>query len=62
MRQSFGFFSASCPYCKSIDFRSVGTRNGFEKAFRWLFQPYRCALCGRHFCLVRRAIPVGDSG
>jgi transposase-like protein len=50
-----GLFSASCPRCKSIEFRSVGLRNGFERAFGWLLQPFRCSLCGRHFFLFRRA-------
>jgi len=54
MNRALGFFSNSCPHCKSIDFRSVGTRNGFERTLRWLIQPYRCALCGRHFYLIRR--------
>jgi len=47
------FFSAQCPNCRSIDFRSVGVRNSIEKAFHWLLQPYRCGLCGRHFFLFR---------
>ena len=50
-----GLFSTSCPRCKSIEFRSVGLRNGLERAFRWLLQPYRCSLCGQHFFLFRRA-------
>jgi transposase-like protein len=50
-----GLFSPSCPRCKSIEYRSVGLRNGIERAFRWLLQPYRCSLCGQHFFLFRRA-------
>jgi transposase-like protein len=45
--------SARCPHCRSIDFRSVGIRNTFEKLFHWILQPYRCGLCGRHFFLFR---------
>jgi hypothetical protein len=44
-------FSARCPHCRSIEIRSVGTRNAMERAFLWLLQPYRCCLCGRHFFL-----------
>ena len=54
-------FSTCCPYCNSIDFRSVGRRNWFESTFRWLLQPYRCSLCGHHFCLIRRPLAIGDS-
>ena len=61
MRLTLGFFAHCCPYCKSIDFRSVATRNTFERAFRWLFQTYRCGLCGRHFCLLRRSGPLGEA-
>jgi len=61
MRRILGFFSSCCPYCKSIDFRIVGLQNGFERTFRWLFQPYRCALCGHHFCLIRRSTAIGDA-
>jgi hypothetical protein len=61
INRMLAFFSTCCPYCKSIDFRSVGLRNGFERTFRWLFQPYRCCLCGRHFCLIRRAPAIGDA-
>jgi transposase-like protein len=52
---------ARCPYCKSVDFRSVGVRNTVEKAIHWLLQPYRCALCGRHFFLFRWQAPVGGT-
>jgi transposase-like protein len=58
---SLALFSTCCPYCKSIDFRSVGIRSRFEKIFQRLLQPYRCALCGHHFCLFRRAVAVGDT-
>ncbi len=53
LRTTVGLFSASCPYCKSIEFRTVGLRNGFERAFHWLLHPYRCSLCGHHFFLFR---------
>ena len=43
----------ACPHCKSIEFRSVGVRNAIESAIYWLFQPYRCELCGHHFFLIR---------
>jgi len=46
-------FSANCPHCRSIEFRSVGARNGVERAFHWLLQPYRCSLCGHHFFRFR---------
>ena len=46
-----------CPFCKSIDFRSVGVRNAMEKALHWLLQPYRCSLCGQHFFLFRWQAP-----
>ena len=42
-----------CPHCRSVDFRVVGVRNFIEVAFHWIFLPYRCALCGRHFFLFR---------
>jgi transposase-like protein len=61
MRVTAGLLSTRCPHCKSIDFRSVGVRSTFERAFHWLLQPYRCSLCGRHFCLFRWQIPIGDS-
>ena len=61
IRSALSLFSTSCPYCKSIEFRSVGVRNGIEHAFRWLVQPYRCALCGHHFFLFRRQTPIGDA-
>jgi len=53
LRTTVGMFSTSCPYCKSIDIRTVGLRNGLERAFRWLVHPYRCSLCGHHFFLFR---------
>lgn len=46
-------FTARCPHCRSIEMRTVGTRNGLEQAFHWLLHPYRCCLCGRHFFLFR---------
>ena len=54
MRAIAGLFSKRCPHCKSILFRSVGPRNGFEETLIWLFQPFRCSLCGHHFFLLRR--------
>ncbi len=61
IRPTLGLFSTCCPHCKSIDFRSVGTRNAFERTFQWLIQPYRCGLCGHHFCLIRRFAAIGNS-
>jgi predicted Zn-ribbon and HTH transcriptional regulator len=46
-------FSAHCPHCKSIEFRSVGVRNTIEKIVFWILRPCRCGLCGRHFFLFR---------
>ena len=51
-------FSTRCPHCRSIAFRSVGSRNDFEKALRWLVLPYRCVLCSRHFFLFRWQTPA----
>ena len=53
-------FSSRCPHCRSIEFRSVGIRNGVEQAFQWLLQPYRCSLCGRHFFLFKWMAPVEE--
>jgi hypothetical protein len=62
LRIFFGsFFSSSCPYCKSIDFESVGTKNGFERSLGWLLHPYRCSLCGRRFCVVRSPPAIGEA-
>ena len=47
------FFCTRCPHCRSVDFRSVGVRNGLERALGWLLQPHRCSLCGRHVLLFR---------
>jgi hypothetical protein len=55
----FALFSTCCPYCRSIDFRSVDTRSAIEAAFQWLFRPYWCSLCGHRFFLFRWQIPVG---
>lgn len=52
-------FSSHCPHCQSLDFRSVGVRNAIESAIHWLFRPYRCGLCGRHFFLLRWLAPIG---
>ncbi len=51
-------FSIQCPHCRSIGFRSVGTRNRFERALHWLILPYRCDLCNRHFFLFRWQTPA----
>ena len=53
-------FSNRCPYCRSVDFRSVGFRNGIEKSLSWLARPYRCELCGRHFFLFRWLGPIPE--
>lgn len=53
-------FSSRCPYCKSVDFRSVGVRNAVEQAIRWLMLPFRCSLCGHHFFLFRWLAPAED--
>jgi transposase-like protein len=52
-------FVTRCPHCKSIDFRSVGARNTMEQAIHWLFLPFRCTLCGRHFFVFRWLAPAG---
>jgi hypothetical protein len=57
-----GLFSARCPYCGSIDFRSVGVRNAVEQAVNWLLQPYRCSLCGHHVFLFRWQAPAVEAG
>jgi len=54
----FGLFSTRCPHCRSIDFRSDGTRSVVEVAFQWLLQPFWCSLCGHRFFLFRWQIPV----
>jgi hypothetical protein len=51
-------FSASCPHCRSVDFRAVGVRNFLERAIHWIVLPYRCSLCGRHFYLYRWLNPA----
>jgi hypothetical protein len=56
----FSIFLPCCPNCRSVDFRSVGFRNGFEKAVGRFFLPLRCSLCGRHFFLFRWQVPAGD--
>lgn len=53
-----GPLSSCCPFCKSIDFRSVDARNSVERTFCWLLQPYRCSLCGHHFFLFRWHTPI----
>jgi hypothetical protein len=58
-RTIMGLLSKCCPYCRSIDFRSVGIRNSVEAAIFWLLQPLRCSLCGHHFFLLRWQVPVG---
>jgi len=54
-------FSSHCPNCRSIDFRSVGVRNAFERALHWILLPHRCTLCGRHFFLLRWLAPIGEA-
>jgi transposase-like protein len=61
IRALAGLFSARCPHCRSVEFRSVGVRNSVEQAFRWLLQPYRCSLCGHHLFLFRWQTPVEDA-
>jgi transposase-like protein len=50
--QGWRLFSTSCPHCRSIDFRSVGTRNALERAIHFLLHPFKCELCGHHFFLL----------
>jgi len=54
-------FSNHCPYCKSVDFRSVGVRNAIERALHWLVLPFRCGLCGHHFFLFRWRAPADEA-
>jgi len=61
MKLELPMFSTRCPYCRSVDFRGVGVRNSIEKALLWLFLPYRCSLCGRHFFLFRWVAPAGGT-
>jgi hypothetical protein len=59
MIQTFiGLFSSHCPYCKSVEFRTVGVRNTIEQAFYWLLQPCRCEICGHHLFLFRWQAPA----
>ena len=51
-------FRAQCPHCRSVDFRTVGTRNFIERTLDRLIQPCRCSLCGRHFLVFRWQVPV----
>jgi lipopolysaccharide biosynthesis regulator YciM len=44
-----------------MQFRSVGVRNAVEQALRWILLPYRCALCGHHFFLLRWCAPAGGT-
>ena len=60
-RFGLSLFSTGCPYCRSIDFRSVDIRNALERAFLWLTHPYRCELCGRHFFLFRWQTPMANA-
>jgi hypothetical protein len=57
-----GFMSTSldtsCPHCRSIDFRKVGTRGPWEESFSWLLQPFRCGLCGHPFYLFLWQTPI----
>jgi hypothetical protein len=54
-------FVRRCPHCKSVDFRSVGSRNFVEKALHWIMPPFRCCLCGHHFYLVRWLTSVAET-
>jgi hypothetical protein len=54
-------FSPSCPHCKSIFFRGVGTQNRIEAFFYNWFFPYRCNLCGHHFFLFRGQAPLAGT-
>ena len=42
-----------CPHCRSVDFRAVGDRSALERALHFIFLPFRCSLCGRHFFICR---------
>ena len=53
-----GLFSRHCPYCRSIEFRSVDPRNFLERIFLWILLPHRCALCGHHVYFFRWQAPV----
>lgn len=53
--------TATCPHCRSIEFRSVGTQSVVEKAFLWLLQPCRCDFCGHHFFIFRWQVPLGGT-
>lgn len=61
MRALIGLLFSRCPYCKSVEFRSVGVRNSVEQALYWLLQPYRCEFCGHHLFLFRWHVPVGGA-
>lgn len=52
---------AGCPFCRSVDFRSVGCRNEAERMVHWIFVPFRCGLCGRHFFLFRWKAPAAST-
>jgi len=58
IRAMLALFSKCCPHCRSIEFRIVGTRNGFEKALQGILQPCRCCLCGHHFFRLRWQTPL----
>jgi transposase-like protein len=57
-----GLFSSGCPFCRSIDYRSVDIRNAIESSLLWLLQPYRCSLCGHHFFRFRWQSTIPDAG
>ncbi len=38
-------FSARCPYCRSVDLRSVGVRNAIEQAIHWIPAAVPLLLC-----------------
>ena len=58
IRTLIGLFSSRCPYCRSVEFRTVGVRNDIERAIYWLIQPYRCEFCGHHLFLFRWQAPA----
>lgn len=60
LRGMGGMFSSRCPFCRSIDFRSVGALTAIESALFRLLQPCHCELCGRRFHLWRWQTPVTD--
>jgi len=62
MRRLAGFFAASCPHCRSIDYRISDPRNVLETTVHWLLQPFWCSLCGHRFFLFSWQVPAGGAG